>query len=68
MNAPLPIGHLAIQSRAATLDASFIRRVREASLHELRLLKRAHLNMGQCGDLYGGGCWRCAAIRRAEGK
>lgn len=68
MNAPVIVGHAAIQARARELDASFIRRVQAASLHELRLIKRAHLVVG-CEFVFGSedfGCWKCAAIRRAQ--
>lgn len=67
MNAPILTGHAAIEARARELDASFLRRVRSASLHELRLIKRAHLLVG-CDLVFGSedfGCWRCEAIRRA---
>lgn len=50
------------------LDRSFIRRAQQASNWELRLMLRAHLNLGQCEDLYGGGCWRCALLRRNGAK
>lgn len=71
MNAIL--GHAAITDKARELDMSFIRRVRAASLHELRLIKRAHLMVG-CERLRFGdedyadyGCWKCALIGKHGG-
>lgn len=69
MNARIVTGHAAIESRARELDLSFIRRVREASRHELRLIKRAHLMVG-CDFVFGSedfGCWKCALIGKHGG-
>lgn len=60
------VGFHAIEQRSRDLDLSFIRRAREASRHELILMRRAHLNLG-CEDYYGE-CWKCACLARAEGK
>lgn len=64
-------GHAAITDKARELDLSFIRQVRAASLHELRLIKRAHLMVGcerlQFGDDEDYGCWKCALIGKHGG-
>lgn len=63
------VGHAAIADKARELDCSFIRRVRAASLHELRLIKRAHLMVG-CDFVFGSedfGCWKCVLIRKQGG-
>jgi hypothetical protein len=68
VNARIIVGHAAIEDKARALDASFIRRVRSASLHELRLIKRAHLLVG-CEFVFDSediGCWRCALIGKHE--
>ncbi len=57
-----------IEHRSRELDLSFLRRVREASLHQLRLMRQAHLRLG-CVPVFGEfACWRCAAISRQEGR
>lgn len=54
-----------LQQRARELDAGWLRRVREASLHQLGVIERAHKANG-CEDLCGE-CWKCAAIARQRG-
>lgn len=53
-----------IQQRARELDSGWLRRLREASAHQLQLIAKAHAVMG-CEELYGE-CWKCAAIKRAR--
>lgn len=66
------VGFTAIRERSIELDRSFIRRAREASRHELLLMRRAHQNFGCEPVDFGGGqvfdCWKCEVLARQEGR
>lgn len=57
-----------VESRSAELDRSFIRRARSASRHELLLMKRAHASLGCCPVFGQYECWKCAALKRQDGR
>jgi hypothetical protein len=62
------VGFTAIRERSIELDRGFLRRLREASLHQIRMMRAAHATLG-CQPVFGTfACWRCRALDRAEGK
>lgn len=62
------VGFPAINQRSYDLDRSFLRRLGEASLHQVRMMRVAHEKLGHQPVFGTFGCWKCAALDRAEGK